>query len=287
MQFNFKDFAYSPAWNLFLITSGALLFALGSKAIVLHHQFITGGIFGISLLAFYQTQWLSAGIWYFLLNVPLFILGWVLVSRRFLLYSLYAMLVTSVGYELIDLHIHIENQLYAAIAGGVICGAGSGVILRSLGSGGGLDIIAVILYQKYNLGIGRFFFLFNLVLFAYSLLQMNTDLVIASMILVFISSTMVDYTLSIFSQRKVVYIISEKYQDIAKVILKDLKRGATIIKAEGAYSGKERNMLMTITNNVQLKRLEEVVFTIDADAMFIVENTFNVLGSTFGKRKLY
>jgi uncharacterized membrane-anchored protein YitT (DUF2179 family) len=116
---------------------------------------------------------------------------------------------------------------------------------------------------------------------------MNTDLVIASMILVFISSTMVDYTLSIFSQRKVVYIISEKYQDIAQVILKDLKRGATIIKAEGAYSGKERNMLMTITNNVQLKRLEEVVFTIDADAMFIVENTFNVIGSTFGKRKLY
>jgi uncharacterized membrane-anchored protein YitT (DUF2179 family) len=287
MQFNFKDFAYSPAWNLFLITSGALLFALGSKAIVLHHQFITGGIFGISLLAFYQTQWLSAGIWYFLLNVPLFILGWVLVSRRFLLYSLYAMLVTTVGYELIDLHIHIENQLYAAIAGGVICGTGSGVILRSLGSGGGLDIIAVILYQKYNLGIGRFFFLFNLVLFAYSLFQMNTDLVIASMILVFISSTMVDYTLSIFSQRKVVYIISEKYQDIAQVILKDLKRGATIIKAEGAYSGKERNMLMTITNNVQLKRLEEVVFTIDADAMFIVENTFNVIGSTFGKRKLY
>jgi uncharacterized membrane-anchored protein YitT (DUF2179 family) len=275
MQFNFKDFAYSPAWNLFLITSGALLFALGSKAIVLHHQFITGGIFGISLLAFYQTQWLSAGIWYFLLNVPLFILGWVLVSRRFLLYSLYAMLVTTVGYELIDLHIHIENQLYAAIAGGVICGTGSGVILRSLGSGGGLDIIAVILYQKYNLGIGRFFFLFKLVL------------VIASMILVFISSTMVDYTLSIFSQRKVVYIISEKYQDIAQVILKDLKRGATIIKAEGAYSGKERNMLMTITNNVQLKRLEEVVFTIDADAMFIVENTFNVIGSTFGKRKLY
>jgi uncharacterized membrane-anchored protein YitT (DUF2179 family) len=287
MQFNFKDFAYSPAWNLFLITSGALLFALGSKAIVLHHQFITGGIFGISLLAFYQTQWLSAGIWYFLLNVPLFILGWVLVSRRFLLYSLYAMLVTTVGYELIDLHIHIENQLYAAIAGGVICGTGSGVILRSLGSGGGLDIIAVILYQKYNLGIGRFFFLFNLVLFSYSLFQMNTDLVIASMILVFISSTMVDYTLSIFSQRKVVYIISEKYQDIAQVILKDLKRGATIIKAEGAYSGKERNMLMTITNNVQLKRLEEVVFTIDADAMFIVENTFNVIGSTFGKRKLY
>ncbi|NCC95084.1 MAG: YitT family protein, partial [Opitutae bacterium] len=104
---------------------------------------------------------------------------------------------------------------------------------------------------------------------------------------VFISSIMIDYTLSIFSQRKVVYIISGKYQEIAKVILRDLKRGATIIKAEGAYSGKERNMLMTITNNVQLKRLEEVVFTIDADAMFIVENTFNVIGSAFGKRKLY
>ncbi len=284
---NFKEFTYSPLYNIFLITSGAMLFALGSKAIVLPHQFITGGIFGISLLLSYQTEWLSAGIWYFLLNLPLFVLGWILVSRRFFFYSLYAMVITTLGFELIDLHIHIENQLYGAIAGGVICGAGSGVILRSLGSGGGLDIIAVILYQKYNLGIGRFFFLFNLLLFTYSLFYMNTDLVIASMILVFISSTMIDYTLSIFSQRKVVYIISTQYQEIAHTIMTKLKHGATIIKAEGAYSGKERNMLMTITNNVQLKRLEEVVFTIDADAMFIVENTFNVIGSAFGKRKLY
>lgn len=282
-----SDFTYSPLYNLFLITSGSLLFALGSKAIALPHQFITGGLFGISLLLSYQMDWLSAGIWYFLLNLPLFILGWIMVSRRFFFYSLYAMVVTTFGFELIDLYIHIENQLYAAIAGGVICGAGSGVILRSLGSGGGLDIIAVILNRKYNLGIGRFYFLFNLVLFAYSLFFMNTDLVIASMILVFISSTMIDYTLSIFSQRKVVYIISEDYQEISQAILNKLKHGATIIKAEGAYTGEARNMLMTITNNVQLKRLEEIVFTIDADAMFIVENTFTVIGSAFGKRKLY
>jgi uncharacterized membrane-anchored protein YitT (DUF2179 family) len=161
------------------------------------------------------------------------------------------------------------------------------VILRSLGSGGGLDIIAVILNQRYNIGVGRVYMMFNLILFGVTLSYMSTDLVIASIILVFFMSVSVDYVLTLFSQRKVTYIISEKYPEISEVILKDLKRGATILKAQGAYSGKDRNILMTITNNVQQKRLEELAFKIDPEAMFIVENTFTVLGSGFGKRKLY
>ncbi len=116
---NFKEFTYSPLYNIFLITSGAMLFALGSKAIVLPHQFITGGIFGISLLLSYQTEWLSAGIWYFLLNLPLFVLGWILVSRRFFFYSLYAMVITTLGFELIvDLHITLKTNSMVPLPAG-------------------------------------------------------------------------------------------------------------------------------------------------------------------------
>ena len=190
---NIKDYAYSPLWNLTVISVGSILFAMGAKGVVLHHQFITGGIFGLGLLLYYQTHWLTPGVWYLVLNIPLFILGWVLVSRRFFLYSLYAMIVTTIAYEVLRLDFQITDQLYAAIAGGVICGTGGGIVLRSLGSGGGLDIIAVILNQRYNLGVGRFYLLFNMVLFSFSLFYMKTDLVIASIILVFIMSTMVDY----------------------------------------------------------------------------------------------
>ncbi|MES9995882.1 YitT family protein [Desulfovibrio aminophilus] len=281
------DFTYSPIWNVLLLTAGSFVFTLGTKGVAAHHGFVTGGIFGTALLLSYMEVGLSAAAWYFLLNVPLFILGWVFVSRRFFFYSLYAMLMTTLFHQLLPVNLGVHNQLYAAVAGGVLCGGGTGMMLRSLGSGGGLDVAAVILNRRYGLGVGKFFFMYNAVLFLATLVSLPVDLVIASLILVFISSTVVEYVLALFNQRKIVFIISEKSEEIAKVVLDDLKRGATFLKARGAFTGRDRNIIMSVINNIQLKRLEELVFTTDPDALFIVENTFSVLGRGFAKRKMY
>ena len=274
-------------WNLLLITIGSLVFAIGAEAVLVHHKFIIGGLFGTSLLIFYKTGILSPGIWYFLLNIPLFIVGWIFLSRRFFLYSLYGVSILTFFTEVISIDFAILDQLYAAIAGGVICGVGSGIILRSRGSGGGLDTVAIILNQKFNIGVGKFFMSYNVILFTVVATQYNADIVIASMILTFVSTFSLEQVLSLFSQRKIVYILSELYQEIVDTIIKDMKQGATLINAKGAYSGKEKQMVMTVTNNLQLKRLEEKVFNVDPNALFIVENSFNVIGSSFNKRKIY
>ena len=277
----------SVAWNLFLITLGSVIFAFGAKAILLHHNFIIGGIYGTALLIYYSTDILSPGLLYLIGNLPLLVLGIFMVSKRFLLYSLYAVAVITLASELIHYNLHIVDQFYAAVAGGVICGTGSGIVLRSLGSGGGLDIVAIILNQKFNIGIGKFSIMFNGCLFAVALTLYEIDLVVASFILTFISAITLDYVLALFNQRKIVYILSDFSKDIANKVWRDMKQGATMIGVRGAYSGKDKNMLMMITNNLQVKRLEEKVFTIDPNALFIVENSFNVIGSTFGKRKIY
>jgi uncharacterized membrane-anchored protein YitT (DUF2179 family) len=284
-RMNLHQLVYSPLWNIFLITAGCVIYSIGAKSIVLQHNFIVGGLFGSCLLIYYKTHLLSPGLWFLLLNIPIFALSRSHVSKRFFLYSLYSMAAFTLSFELINFDLGVKNQLYAAIAGGVICGTGGGIILRSLGSGGGLDIIAVILNRKYNLGIGKFYVVFNAILFFFGFFHLSIDLCIASLILVFISSVSLEYILSLFNQRKMVYIISDKNKTISKEILDGLSSGATFIKATGAYTRKDKDILMTITNNIQLKRLEEKVFTIDPGALFIVENTFNVLGSTFGKRK--
>lgn len=273
--------------NLLLITTGSLFFAVGAEAIVVHHNFIIGGLYGTSLLLFYSTGILSPGIWYFLLNIPLFIIGWRFLSRRFFLYSLYGVSVLTLFTEVISLDFVIVEQLYAAIAGGVICGLGSGIILRSRGSGGGLDTVAIILNQKFNIGVGKFYMLYNVVLFTVVATQYNADIVIASMILTFTSTLSLERVLALFSQRKIVYILSEFHQEIVDTMINDMKQGATLLKAKGAYSGKEKEMVMTVTNNLQLKRLEDKVFEVDPNALFIVENSFTVMGSGFGKRKIY
>ncbi len=284
---NLKKYTYSPAWNLLVITVGASLFSLGAKAIVFHNNFITGGIYGTGLLIYYKTHWLSPGIWYFLFNLPLLVIGWFFVSRRFLLYTLYAVLVTTISSELIDFNFGIHEQIYAAVAGGILCGTGGGITLRSLGSGGGLDIIGVILNQKFNLGFGKFYLVFNAVLFSFVITYYNADIFIASIILVFIMSVSLDYMLALFNQRKVIFIVSDKNEEIAGVLVNDLHQGGTFLKGCGVYNRKDKLILMAITNNIQMKRVEETVFNIDPQALFIVENSFNVIGSNFGERKVY
>jgi uncharacterized membrane-anchored protein YitT (DUF2179 family) len=278
---------YSPAWNVLLITIGAVIYSVSMKGIAVEHQFISGGLFGCSLLIYYTLGILSAGWIYLLLNLPLFLFGWLTLGRRFICYSLYAMVVTALAFEFVEIDFGIQNQLYAAVACGMMSGAGAGMVLRSLGSNGGLDVIAVYLYQRFNLGIGRTYFAFNFCLFMTTLLFLNIDLVIASLIMVFITAVTVDYALSLFNQRKVVFIVSDRSEDIARTIQSRLRQGGTFLKASGAYSGKEKNVLMTVINNIQLKKLEEIVFTEDQQALFIVENTFSVLGASFAKRKVY
>lgn len=284
---NLKKYTYAPWWNLLLITLGSVVFALGAKAIVVHHNFITGGIYGTGLLLYYKTGWLSPGLWYLLLNLPLFVVGWFFVGRRFLLYSLYSVAVITVSSELIQLDFGIREQMYAAIGGGIICGTGSGIILRSLGSGGGLDIIGVILNQKFNLGIGKFYLMFNIILFSFVITYYNADIFIASIILVFITSVSLEHILALFNQRKVIFIVSDRNEEIADILIHELHQGATFLKGRGVYSGQDKLLLMAITNNIQMKRVEEAVFNIDPQALFIVENSFNVIGSGFGERKTY
>ncbi len=282
-----RKFTYSIFWNCGLILVGSFIQAIGFKALGEPQGFVPGGLFGIATLIHYQTGYLNTGVFYLILNIPMFILGYIYITRRFLAYSFLAMLSLSLFFMMIDFRIHLENQLYAAVTFGVIVGAGAGIVLRSLGSNGGLDVAAVILNQKFNLGIGKFLFFFNGVLFSLCFAVIENDLVIASMIAVFITANTVEYCLSLFNQRKLALIISRKPDEIADRVMSHLKIGATFLPGRGAYHKIDRTVLMIVINNIQLKRLEEIVFTSDPDAMFIVENTFSVLGSTFSRRKIY
>ncbi len=278
---------YSIVWNVGLITVGALIQAIVLKGIATPQNFVPGGIFGVASLIYYKTGWLNPGHLYLLLNIPLFLLGYIFISRRFLYYSGLAMGMVTLFYQLIDIQFSISNQLYAALVLGVVVGGGCGVVLRSLGSNGGLDIIAIILLQKFNIGVGKTYFGFNVLLFSLSFASLDNDLVIASMIAVFVSSTAVEYVLSLFNQRKLTFIISSAPEEIAEKVMAELKIGTTLLPGVGAYQRQARTVLLVVINNLQLKKLEEIVFTIDDHALFIVENTFSVLGSTFSRRKLY
>ena len=282
-----RSMPYSVLWNCGLIIIGSLIQAIGFKALGEAQGFVPGGLFGTATLIHYTTGALNTGIIYILLNIPMFILGYIYLSRRFLGYSMLAMLSLSLFFMLIDFQINIQDQLYAAVTFGVIAGAGIGVVLRSLGSNGGLDIAGIILYQRFNIGLGKTFFFYNCLLYGICFLTIDNDLVIVSMIAMFIASLTIDYCLSLFNQRKMTMIVSEKPEEIAELVMQHLKIGATMLSGVSSHKRVGKAVLMIVINNIQLKRLEEIVFTSDPHSLFIVENTFSVLGSTFSKRKIY
>lgn len=276
--------AESVWWNLFLLTLGGLLTTICIQSVAAPHDFLAGGIMGVSLLTNYWTGTLTPLVWNALFCVPVYIFGWFFVGKRFLLYTAYGTLCTTVFSFFINFTIPLQSELYAAVVGGVLHGTAGGLMLRTLGSGGGTDVIAVVLKDRWNFSIGQFNVIFNGLLFLLGSYRLPIDLIVASMIMMFISSNTLEFVLGMFNRRKLVFIISDHGEEISEAILVTERFGATMLRGKGAYSGSDREILLTVTNNIALKRLENLVFSIDRNALFIVENTFYVSGGQFARR---
>jgi len=150
-----------------------------------------------------------------------------------------------------------------------------------------MDIIAVILNQRYNWRMGQVSFLFNFVLFCAGLAFLNVNLVLYSLAMVFLTSTVMEQVLGMFNDRKLVLIISDHYNEINEAITVKLRRGVTVLHGEGGYTHAQKEILLTVVNNIQIKRLEELVYTIDPKAFTIFSSASNVLGEGFSRRRIY
>ena len=140
-----KALAESVVWNLLWLTLGSVLMAVCIQSVAAPHGFLSGGVMGVGLLVNYWTGTLTPLVWYSVLCVPVYALGWFCVGKRFLLYTAYGTLCTTLFSFFITFNISITNEVYATVVGGVLHGAACGVMLRTLGSSGGTDVVAVLL----------------------------------------------------------------------------------------------------------------------------------------------
>ncbi|MEG1610006.1 MAG: YitT family protein [Bilophila sp.] len=287
VMYAIRTFARGVPWNLFLLTTGCFLFALGLKAIAIPHAFISGGVFGTAMLLNYTTGTLSPAVWNILLNIPIFIIGWLFLGRRFVLYSLYGLTVASLAVQFLTMTIAFNDPILAAIASGCICGLGLGIALHSIGCDGGLTIISIALHQRYGISIGKFSLFYNLTLFILAFSMYNEDNVLYSLIMIYVYTRMMDYVSTIFNQRKMVLIISSNHEPIGRAIISLLHRGVTLLNGSGGFTGVSRPVILTVVHNYQIKMLEEIIFQFDKKAFVIIENTLNVLGKGFSRQKQY
>jgi uncharacterized membrane-anchored protein YitT (DUF2179 family) len=265
-----------------LIVGGALLWSISINGILIHHKLISGGVSGLALVIYYLVPALSIGLMVFLINIPIFIMGWTMLSGKFFAFSLLGMASFSLFLTVTaPLHIAVENPLLACLFAGVISGVGSGLIFRAGGSGGGTGIIAMVMNRRLSVRVGIVTFFLNSVPLVLGAFLIDLNAALYSIVYVYTSGSVMDRIISTFSERRSVWIISSRSAEICREILVKLHRGATLLAGKGAYSHSPVEVIYSVINPFELAKLKDLVITIDPQAFLIVNEAQEVIGKGF------
>jgi uncharacterized membrane-anchored protein YitT (DUF2179 family) len=271
-------------WNLLLISLGSVLCAVAVNSILIPQKFFGAGFTGLALVIHYLIPSLPVAAMYFILNIPLFALGWMYVGRRFFLYSIAGMLIFSGALAWIHVSLPVYDKILSALLAGIIMGVGSGVILKSLGSAGGLDILSVILLKRFSVRLGTTILGFNSLILIAGAVLLSLEGAIYTLIYIYVNSHMVNVVVTGLSQRKAIFIISPEWERISHEIMDKIQRGVTILKGRGGYTGGDIQILYTVVSMQELPRLKDLVRKIDPDVFVVVSNTLEVMGTRIGNQ---
>lgn len=277
-------FTKSDIKSVILIVLGAAIAAVGVSFITYPNGIVSGGATGIAQIVNTLTG-LPVGVMTVILNVPLFVLAWKKFGIRFILGSLLGMLTSSL---FIDLFASLElvltdDLLLTAVYGGLIKGLGYGLIYTTGATSGGSDIAARMLRRRYPyINFGTISLALDAaVVIAYALVVHQFDTAMYTVITMFVSSRVVNLLLYGAMNSSVCYIITIKPREIADAIGEKLRRGATLLKAEGAYTGEERFVVLCAIKKQQIAALKKIITAIDERSFVIVTESHEVFGKNF------
>ncbi len=273
--------------NLLMIAVGSAIFSLGFDLFLEPAGISCGGVSGIAMLIVYATKskFLTVGILSALINLPLFFFGYHKIGKLFFFGSLLGMVVTSVGFDLFAriLPIPKTEPLVAAIFGGVIIGAGLGIVFIAGASTGGVDIVARLLKLKFrNFPIGKILLCMDLcTAVATGIVYGEFNNTFYSVITLVLSSFVLDKVVYGMDYAKVALIISDRYEEIAQAIDTQLDRGVTLLHGQGFYLRSDKFVLLSAVKRKQLAQLKDLVMSIDPSAFIILQDAHQVLGDGF------
>lgn len=279
--------------KLGIILVGALLFASAVVFFYIPAGISTGGITGIAIIA-HTLFGFPVGITAILLNMPLFIAGWRLLGGHFAAVSAIATGMTYVLTDTLGLFAKYlpqypaaQEPLLSALFGGLLLGAGLGLVFTTGATTGGTDIVVRLVALKYkHLTMGRLvLFTDLLVITAGTVVNGNITSFLYAVIALYVSSIAIDGILYGTERGSVAFIITSNGAAIKKELMNGLNRGVTLLRAEGGYTGGERNMLLCAVKKQQLAVLKEIVAAADANAFVIMTDASEVLGNGFSGLK--
>lgn len=270
-------------WKAFLITTlGVAINAAAVAYFIIPYKFPDLGVSGLAVLTNYAFG--ISPVWViFFGNLALFVWGWKTLSPRFICFSSYYVLLFSVLLPLFQAFPLTlpDDRFLAAVISGVVRGASGALVLQVGSSGGGTDIIAVALRQKYGLEVGRFSVIVNIIILILSLGVVGLHSTIYGIVALYVYGVFVDDTTHSFDKRKQALIITNIPHEVSSFITQTFGRGTTLIRGEGGYTGQERPVLITLLDQKQVAMVKDFLRKNDPNAFVSICDVAEVLGKGF------
>ena len=281
-------FSEHPSLRLGTMILGLSISAVGVNGFLRQAHLLSGGVTGFATAINYLMG-LNVGIGTFILNIPIFILGFIYLKKEFCMLSLTNMIIYSLILGLtqdIGAIIPINDIFLQTIFGGFLNGIGIGLVFRARASTGGTDIIAAILKMKKNIEIKDTSFGFNVIVVMVGSILFSLKLGLYTLIGFYISSIALGFIKDAMNYQKSLIIISDKPDLIAEDIMKAMIRGVTFIHAEGAYTGDSKKLIYTIVSSNEIPKIKEIAFKIDPRAFITINDITEVRGRGFKPKDL-
>lgn len=263
------------------ILAGCALGALAYPLFLMPNRIAPGGVTGIATIITYALG-LPTGLVSLALNIPLFLYGWRMMGRRFLLRTSIATVVFSLLIDLIAVKPLTRDPLMASVFGGVLLGIGLGLILRGGATTGGTDLLARLVHQKVPpITVGAFLFAFDVAVIFMAGFTMSVEHAMYALICVYIAARVLDTVLAGIGTDKACNIVTAHDTAIAGRLMNELGRGVTVFNATGAFSGQGVRMLLCVVGRMEVTRLKQIVQEEDPRAFMFITDTHETLGEGF------
>ena len=279
MSKNIKQFLFEIIGTVI----GSFIMALAVSFFLLPNELSSGGFSGIATILYYKLK-VPVGITITCLNIPLFLMAGYKIGKKFILKSLIGTISLSIFIDILDKFAPLTNDnILAAIYGGIFTGIGTAVILKSHSSTGGSDLLTNIL-KRFNskIEMGRVITIIDaIIVFLNVLFLQKIEIGLYSTIAIYLMGLMIDIVFEGIFFSKLIFIISDKNEIIAKEIQTKVSRGITGLNGKGMYKNKDKLVLMCAVGRRDIANIKKIILNIDRQAFVIVTNSREVLGAGF------
>lgn len=264
------------AKKLIVFTFGSLLLAVALNFFLIPANVFASGFTGIAQILASLTP-ISTGIYLFILNIPVAIIGWLKIGKQFTIYSFLNVAISTFFLEVLPVISISEDILLNSVFGGVILATGAGIILKYGASTGGVDIIVLILARYSDRPLGTYFFIINGFIVVTAGLILDWEKALYTLVTLYVTSRIID---SIHTRhvKLTAMIVTSKADEMQKAIHEKLTRGITRIPAKGGYSKEEKEMLMIVITRYELYNLQQIISAVDDRAFTNIVETAGIYG---------